>query len=170
MSVHVLDSSNICVIYKISKIPLCSGKGLFKEAKLSSDLIWIYYFGGPNTPSLEPRVVWIRNLIFQCWLVLKRLVHTRNWFHCLSSNFTEALRGSSLLFNTNFPDIPGTHLMNLGRMKDWVNLGATQWFWIWYLWNGNPAPKHMTKPLIFIKKWQIGTDGKTNKNKNQHCF
>ena len=27
------------------------------------------------------------------------------------------LRGGSLLFTTTFPDIPGTHFTNLGRMK-----------------------------------------------------
>ena len=29
----------------------------------------------------------------------------------------EPLRGGSLLFTTKFPDIPGTHFINLGRMK-----------------------------------------------------
>ena len=38
------------------------------------------------------------------------------------------LRGGSLLFTTMFPDIPGTHFIDLGRMKGWVDLGATQWF------------------------------------------
>ena len=32
--------------------------------------------------------------------------------------------GSRLLFATKFPEIPGTHLINLDRVK----LGATQWF------------------------------------------
>ena len=27
------------------------------------------------------------------------------------------LRGGSLLFTNKFPDIPGTHFINLGRMK-----------------------------------------------------
>ena len=30
----------------------------------------------------------------------------------------EPLRGGSLLFTTKFPEIPGTHFINLGRMKD----------------------------------------------------
>ena len=30
----------------------------------------------------------------------------------------EPLRGGSLLFTTNFPEIPGTHFIDLGRMKD----------------------------------------------------
>ena len=40
----------------------------------------------------------------------------------------EPLRGGSLLFTTKFPDIPGTHFIDLRRMKGWVDLGATQWF------------------------------------------
>ena len=30
----------------------------------------------------------------------------------------EPLRGDSLLFTTKFPEIPGTYLIDLGRMKD----------------------------------------------------
>ena len=29
----------------------------------------------------------------------------------------EPLRGGSLLFTTKFPEIPGTHFINLGKMK-----------------------------------------------------
>ena len=29
----------------------------------------------------------------------------------------EPLQGDSLLFTTKFPDIPGTHFIDLGRMK-----------------------------------------------------
>ena len=36
-------------------------------------------------------------------------------FNCLRA--IEPLRGDSLLFTTNFPEIPGTHFINLGRMK-----------------------------------------------------
>ena len=36
--------------------------------------------------------------------------------------------------------VPGTPLIALGRMKDWVDLGATQWFRTWGPWIGNPAP------------------------------
>ena len=52
----------------------------------------------------------------------------------------ELLQGGSLLFTTKFPGISGTHFTDLGRMKGWVNLGATQWFWTRDLWIGNPAP------------------------------
>ena len=33
------------------------------------------------------------------------------------SNPLEPLRGGSLLFTTKFPEIPGTHFTDLGRMK-----------------------------------------------------
>ena len=36
-------------------------------------------------------------------------------FNCLKA--TEPLRGESLLFTTKLPEIPGTHLNDLGRMK-----------------------------------------------------
>ena len=52
----------------------------------------------------------------------------------------EPLRGGSLLFTIKFPDIPDTHFTNLGRMKGWANLGATQWFWTRHPWIGNPDP------------------------------
>ena len=47
-------------------------------------------------------------------------------FNCLKA--TEPLKGGSLLFTTKFPEIPGTHLIDLGRVKDCVDLGATQCF------------------------------------------
>ena len=42
----------------------------------------------------------------------------------------EPLWGGSLLFTTKFPDISGTHFIDLGRMKGWVELGVTQDPWI----------------------------------------
>ena len=52
----------------------------------------------------------------------------------------EPLQGGSLLFTTKFPEISGTHFTDLGRMKGWVDPGATQWFWTRDPWIGNPAP------------------------------
>ena len=46
--------------------------------------------------------------------------------NCLKA--TEPLRGGNLIFTNMFPEIPGTHLMDLGRMKDLVEFGATQLF------------------------------------------
>ena len=40
----------------------------------------------------------------------------------------EPLREGSLLFTTKFPEIPGTHFIDLGRIKGCVDPGATQWF------------------------------------------
>ena len=38
----------------------------------------------------------------------------------------DPLQGGSLLFTTKFPEIPGTHFMDLVRMKGWVNPGANK--------------------------------------------
>ena len=60
------------------------------------------------------------------------------WFSCPKA--TEPLRGDSLLFTTQSPGVPGTHLIDLGRMKGWAYLGATQWFLTRDSWIGNPSP------------------------------
>ena len=52
----------------------------------------------------------------------------------------QPLRGGSLLFTIQFPEIPGTHFIDLGRIKGWFDLGATHWFWTRDFWIGNPAP------------------------------
>ena len=74
------------------------------------------------------------------------------------------LQGDSLLFITRSTGIPGTHLINLGKMEGWIKLCATQWFWTRHLWIGNPAP-YTTRPLLqeFItsqKKLVLGAFGK----------
>ena len=70
-------------------------------------------------------------------------------FNCLKA--TGPLRGGSLLFTTKFPEIPGTHLIDLRRMKGWVNLGVTQWFWTQNLWIWNQAPfKNLIKPIWIV--------------------
>ena len=50
-------------------------------------------------------------------------------FYGLCSTASRPLRGGSLLFTTKFPEISGTHFVDHRRIKGWVNLGATQWFW-----------------------------------------
>ena len=47
----------------------------------------------------------------------------------LTASRLEPLRGGNLLFTIKFLEIPCTHLIDLGRMKAWVDLQATQWFW-----------------------------------------
>ena len=67
------------------------------------------------------------NLIYETldwgrkWLIHfnagKKLYCPFLWMGFNCSKATELLRGSSLLFTTKFPEIPGTHFINLGRMK-----------------------------------------------------
>ena len=45
-----------------------------------------------------------------------------------SASSLESLRGGSLLFTTKFPEIVGTHFIDLGKVKDWVDLGAPSGF------------------------------------------
>ena len=40
----------------------------------------------------------------------------------------EPLEGGSLLFTTKSPEISGTHFIDPGSMKGWLDLGATKWF------------------------------------------
>ena len=65
----------------------------------------------------------------------------------------EPLWGGSLLFTTKSPEIPGTHFIDLGRMKGWVDLGATEWFWTWDPWIGNPAPMRFFFHLMCLDLW-----------------
>ena len=55
-----------------------------------------------------------------------------------SSHFEEV--AYFLPFGIQFPEFPGTHFIDLGRMKGWVDFGATQWFWSRDPSIGNPAP------------------------------
>ena len=48
-------------------------------------------------------------------------------FNCIKA--TEPLRGDSLLLTTQSPGVPGTHSIDLGKVKGWVDPGATQRFW-----------------------------------------
>ena len=48
-------------------------------------------------------------------------------FNCFQA--TEPLRRGSLLFTTQAQRVPGTHLINLERMKGWAEFGAAHWFW-----------------------------------------
>ena len=69
----------------------------------------------------------------------KKLYGPFLWMGSTASGL-QPLRGGSLLFTTKFPEIPGTHFINLGRMNGIVDLEATQWFWTQNPWIGNPAP------------------------------
>ena len=69
-------------------------------------------------------------------------------FNCLKAKVT--------LRRQKFPEILGTHFIDLGRMKGWVKLGATQWFWTRGFWNENPAriiSDNVTIPLELFWFW-----------------
>ena len=95
---------------------------------------------------------------WKCWLEqyhLSSLDLRKPWlydpilwmgFNCLKA--TDSLRGGSLLFTTKSPEIPGTHLINFRRMKGWVDLRVTQWFWTWVPSIGNPVLSSTTRPLL----------------------
>ena len=51
----------------------------------------------------------------------------------------DLIQGGSLLFTTRFPEVAGTHFIDLGRMKARVDLGTTQWFLTHDPRIGNPA-------------------------------
>ena len=69
----------------------------------------------------------------------------------------EPLRGGNSLFTSKFPEIPGTHFIDLGRMKGWVDLEATHWFRMRDLWIGNAA-----KDTSSAQQW--------NKNVTKYSF
>ena len=86
-------------------------------------------------------------------------------FNCLKA--TEPLWGGSLLFTSKFPEISGTHLINLRRMKGWVNFfrksphqnlcpswGTPSPTWKWSLppiWETSIPPHWKMKPPS--RKW-----------------
>ena len=78
---------------------------------------------------------------------------------CSSTSSLESVWGVSLLFTTKFPKIPGTHFIDLGKMKGWVDFGANKWFWTKDLWIGNPVPlplcHYSIKPHKTIHLWYI---------------
>ena len=98
-----------------------------------------------NSMTIFRRIVWVYLTLFGC-LALKVLIWALPWwyseensklknlygpflwmgFHGLKA--TESLRVGSLLFTTKFSEIALTHLIDHGRMKGWVDLGATRWF------------------------------------------
>ena len=63
----------------------------------------------------------------------------------------EPFREGSLLFTTNFPEIPVTNFIDLGRMTGWLDLGPTQWFWTGDPWIGNPSSALATRPLDTVE-------------------
>ena len=96
------------------------------------------------------------------WYHFKKLHGPFLWlgFNCLKARVTSRRQ---FIFTTKCPGIPGTHFSDLGRIKDWVALGATQWFWTRDPWIGNPVPKPLghclasvwLQPAYFVKVWLL---------------
>ena len=80
-----------------------------------------------------------------------------------------------LLFTTKFPDIPGTHLIDLGRMKGWINLGSTQSSFSPFSYTGityATLRKSVNIPLLKDKYWSYhnGSESSGNVQKYQKLF
>ena len=60
-------------------------------------------------------------------------------FNCLK--ITEPLRRDSLVFTTYSPGVSGTHLIDPGMMKGWIDVGPIQWLFPQDSRIGNQAPK-----------------------------
>ena len=58
-------------------------------------------------------------------------------FNCLIAKSTSRRQ---FTFYHKFPEIPGTHFINLRRIKSWVNFGAIQWLRTWDPCIGNTVP------------------------------
>ena len=84
---------------------------------------------------------------------IKKTNYIAPFYGCSSTALgPQPLWGGSLLFTTKFPEIPGTHFIDLGRMKVWVDLGATQWFWTQDTWIWIQHLNHKAiAPLIIVQ-------------------
>ena len=71
-------------------------------------------------------------------------------FH--SSKAAEALPGDSFLFTIQFPRVTCNQLIDLKKMKSWVDLGATQWFWTREFWKIIGFYSHVAW-LISFSNW-----------------
>ena len=84
-------------------------------------------------------ISWSNTQAFQYTYKKNLMVRFYEWdwtASMLQSHYDEAVYFSPL----SSRKIPCTHLIDLGRIKDWVDLGATQWFWTREPWIRNPVP------------------------------
>ena len=78
-------------------------------------------------------------------------------FNCLKARATSK---SQFTFTTQFPEVSGIHFIDLGRMKGWVDLGATKWFWTQDPSTANPVPY---SPYIKIRDVEERWSAKTQR-------
>ena len=97
-------------------------------------LLLFFFFASFTELCVQRRLKWI----FSIWMFIKCLIT------------------GSLLFTTKFPGIPGTHFIDLGRMKGCVDFRATQWFWT-------------TGPLDWESS-TLTTRSSVHKFRFSHCF
>ena len=109
-----------------------------KNKKLGNDLklsllLWIFFL------QVRFKFMCEWNSCITLLFLKKKLYGPFLWmgFKCLKA--TEPLRGDNLLFTTRCLGGPSTHLIDLRKMKCWVDLRATQWFWTQDPWIGNQA-------------------------------
>ena len=112
--------------------------GLDKLRTCVSYLLEILNFRNCHAWLFSNKYVYEQNFsILSTWSSLKKLnVHIKKTLNFKAPFYgrgstasrLEPLRGGSLLFTTKFPEIPGTHFIDLGRMKGWADLGAAHCF------------------------------------------
>ena len=129
-------------VYFWSSVVYNSVIACFIDRFLQRKFIWVSYYRVFQIVvrvtvliTLAPESFWILfyipKVILKLYLFFKK--KKQNFmapFHGWGSTASrlDPLWGGSLLFTTKFPKISGTHFTDLGRMKGWVGLGATQWF------------------------------------------
>ena len=134
LGTEFLDSWIFKFFFEFSLLEKCPNTELFLvRIFLYSD--WIRRFTGKYGPEIIP-------YLDTFYAVFVKLKKKALWplFLWMGFNCLKPLWVGSLLFTIQFPEIPGTHVINLGRIKGWVDLEVTQWFWTQDPWIGNPAP------------------------------
>ena len=109
--------------------------------------IWSFTRANLNVCVSNATTSLLKNLLFTI-NIIKKSQHYINkklyglflWMGLNYLKATEPLQEGSLLFTSKFPEISRTHLIDIGKMKDRVDLGAIQWFWTRDPWIGNPVP------------------------------
>ena len=107
--------------------------GLFSSVLDFTDHIFFHHASTDNTWVFKAVVLtnaFKKKVYLLIGITFKRdFVGLFLWMGFKTASRLEPLWGGSLIFTTKFSEIPGTHFIDLRRMKGWVDLGATQWFW-----------------------------------------
>ena len=105
-------------------------------------LLFVMTFSYKLFPRFHTKSLWcyawaIHTLVRQLQLPWMPWIPFYGWGSTASR--LEPLQGGSF-FTTKFPEISGTHFIDIRAMKGWFDLGATQWFWTQDSKIGNPVP------------------------------